>query len=98
MFIATIASSSYKKVRAPSTAIFKEKRIFEQCGTLLSHESVNHYNALKSALVDLKVVAESLEDLCLDQVPAIHKFELVEDTPIYFRPRRLSPVLNNIVE
>lgn len=53
---------------------------------------------LKMALAELNVVSEVLEDLRPADVSTTHQSELTADAPIYFRPRRLPPLLNNVEE
>lgn len=86
---ATIGFSLYEKVEAQSTALLKDKWTIDELGTHLSHLSINHQNALKSAIIDLYVVTDSQHDLCSAQLPVECKFELLDDTAIHFKPRRL---------
>lgn len=45
----------------------------------------------------IDVTAELLEDLMPAEVSRTHHFGLTDESPIYFRPRRLSPLLNSPV-
>lgn len=52
---------------------------------------------LLQMLVNLKVVAQSLNDLRPADVQVFHESERLDDQPIYFKPQRLPPLMNQIV-
>lgn len=54
-------------------------------------------NKLRLALFVLVVIAESLNDLCQVQVPVFYDFKLLDEIPIYRKPRPLPPLFQNVV-
>lgn len=73
-------------------------RIEDQCTANLSHIPESFRENLKLALINMNVIVDSFDDLCPAKLPIEHEFELIDDWPIYFKPRRLLPLLNNVVE
>lgn len=77
--------------------------MLDQPPTVLAALNINHLNTggqllLTNALKNFNLVANSSEDLRAAEVSVKHHFELADDSPIYFRPRRLPPLLDNVVE
>ena len=63
----------------------------------LAHLTEDHARVVAGLLRDADIIAWSLYDLSAADVPVRHSFELKDYTPIYHRPRRMSPRDNEIV-
>lgn len=85
-----------KTLQRHMAVLLSMKKIAKQLKICSNHFSIEFGKNVKAFLIQLNVVAQSLNESDPAQVHVVQVFPLQDENPIYFTPRRLLLLLNGV--